>query len=317
MSSQFSVPDGALLSADVKNRASLAGRLRRARLAPGRLAQAVRVYFETPHATFLRSARLLALIGASLLCLALTLRGDGHAVIEMAAIGVASLISSIAGFAFSAICGAMLFHLPGEPVKIVQIMIACSIANQLAMAWAARREIDWRGLSVFLAGGAGGLPVGIWVLLHADRLIYTRVLGAFLLAYGVYMLLRPPIVLRRQHAAFDFVAGILGGVSGGAVGFPGAFVTIWCGMKGWDKARQRAIFQPFILTMQVIALAAISLAQRPSGHSVGFDPAALLFIPGALLGTSLGLALYRRLSDFEFSRAVNVLLIVSGVSFIV
>ena len=37
----------------------------------------------------------------------------------MAAVLVAALTSSIAGFAFSAICGAMLFHLPEDPVQVV------------------------------------------------------------------------------------------------------------------------------------------------------------------------------------------------------
>ncbi len=37
-------------------------------------------------------------------------------------------------------------------------------------------------------------------------------------------------------------------ITGGLAGFPGAFVTIWCGLKGWDKAHQRGVYQPFILS---------------------------------------------------------------------
>jgi hypothetical protein len=130
-------------------------------------------------------------------------------------------------------------------------------------------------------------------------------------------LLRKPLVIRRQHAALDFATGLLGGITGGAAGFPGAFVTIWCSMKGWDKSRQRAVFQPFILIMQVLALLVISLLHRRSTGGLGFDPTDLLFIPASLFGTSLGLALYRRLSDGQFARAVNVLLIASGLSYII
>jgi len=87
----------------------------------------------------------------------------------MAAIALASLVSSIAGFAFSAIAGAMLFHLMKDPVQVVQLMMTCSIANQAAMTWNVRQEIDWRALAAYLVGGMPGLVVGIWVLLHADR----------------------------------------------------------------------------------------------------------------------------------------------------
>jgi hypothetical protein len=44
---------------------------------------------------------------------------------------------------------------------------------------------------------------------------------------------------------------------------------------------------------------------------VGFDLRKLLFIPASLLGTWVGLALYRRLSDSQFAVAVNLLLIAS------
>ena len=242
---------------------------------------------------------------------------DGqHLLLIMAVIAVASLVSSIAGFAFSAICGAMLFHTPDDPVRIVQLMITCSIANQLAMTWAARADIDWRGLRPYLAGGVVGLAPGVWVLLHVDRHLYAHGLGAFLVVYGGFMLFRRPIVVRRRLLAVDFLAGLLGGITGGAAGFPSAFITIWCGMRGWDKRRQRAVLQPFILIMQVAALLAITIVRQGAPHAPALDAAGLLFVPASLLGTSCGLALYRRLTDHQFGRAINILLVVSGLSYV-
>lgn len=235
----------------------------------------------------------------------------------LAAVSVASFLSSIAGFAFSAICGAILFHLSGDPVEVVQIMMTCSIANQAAMTWDLRRDIDWNDLGVYLAGGLAGLPIGIWVLLHVARGRYILVMGVFLLAYGATMLVRKAVVIRRQHGALDFAVGMLGGITGGAAAFPSAPVAIWGGTKGWNKGRQRALCQPFILIMQVVALAAISLARSNGTAGMGFDYGNLLFIPSALLGTALGLALYRRLSDRQFGRIVNVLLIVAGLSYMI
>jgi uncharacterized membrane protein YfcA len=149
-----------------------------------------------------------------------------------------------------------------------------------------------------------------------ERTLYTRVFGALLLSYGAYMLLRKAVVIRRKLVAADFITGFLGGVTGGAAGFPGAFVTIWCGMKGWDKARQRAVFQPFIFVMQIAGLLVINISNRPphGGPTLAF--ADILFIPASLFGTTFGLALYQRLTDRQFARAVNVLMIVSGLSYI-
>lgn len=255
------------------------------------------------------------LLAATSLCLFLAGHpGVPNAAVMTAIVGAAAL-SSIGGFAFSAIVGGVLFHLDIDRVQAVEVMMLCSVANQATMVWALRHAIKWLDLAIFLVGGALGLPIGVWVLLHCDRVGYTHALGAFLFLYGMYMLLRRPYVLRLQHRAIDVVVGILGGVTGGAVGFPSAPVTVWCAMKGWDKDRQRALFQPFILIMQVAALLTLSLVHgTPS--SLGVDPGDLLCVPGSLLGTSFGLFCYRRLSDRHFARAINLLLIVSGASYL-
>ena len=146
-------------------------------------------------------AHWLALAGASLLCAVLVAQHGFHIGAIMLAIGLAALLSSIAGFAFSAICGAMLFHLSHDPVQVVQIMITCSIANQAAMTLGMRRDIDWQGLSVYLAGGAFGLAIGVWSLLHADRALYIPTLGVFLLAYGAYERVRGPSVAMAMRSA--------------------------------------------------------------------------------------------------------------------
>jgi uncharacterized protein len=112
----------------------------------------------------------------------------------------------------------------------------------------------------------------------------------------------------------DALAGAAGGITGGLAAFPGACVTIWCGLQGWAKERQRAVFQPYILLMQAAALAWMQLLPAAPGGGawrVGLGEAAS-FLPPALLGTLCGLSLFHRLSDRQFGLAVNLLLIASG-----
>jgi uncharacterized protein len=233
----------------------------------------------------------------------------------MAAVFVAALTSSIAGFAFSAICGAMLFHLLDDPVRVVEVMMICSIAGQALMVWSLRRDIGWRGLAPFVAGAAVGLPLGVYCLLHARPALYVHIIGALLVLYAGFMIFRRPIVVRRQHALFDGLAGFLGGVTGGAAAFPGAFVTIWCGFKGLSKERQRGIYQPFILIVQLAALAVLALSSLGAGGR-SFDFAGITYVPAMLIGASCGMACFKWLNDRQFARAVNLLLIASGLSFL-
>jgi uncharacterized membrane protein YfcA len=233
------------------------------------------------------------------------------------AILVAALASSIAGFAFSAICGAMLFHLIDDPVRAVQIMMICSVGGQSLMVWALRRDIPWRDLSVFLAGAAIGLPLGIFVLLNTRPTLYAQAVGVALVLYAFFMMTRRSLVVRRQHALFDAVAGFLGGVTGGAAAFPGAFVTIWCGFKGWPKEKQRALYQPFILIVQLAAIAVMALPDLAPNGRPAFDFAGIAYLPAMLVGATLGMACFKQLSDRQFALAVNLLLVVSGLGFLV
>jgi uncharacterized membrane protein YfcA len=199
----------------------------------------------------------------------------------------------------------------------VQIMMVCSVGGQSLMVWVLRRDIPWRALSVFLAGAGVGLPLGIFVLLHARPAVYVHAVGLLIVLYGVFMMVRPSATVRRQNALFDAAAGFLGGVTGGAAAFPGAFVTIWCGFKGWPKEKQRALYQPFILIVQLAAIAVMALpGVAPEGRPA-FDFDGVVHLPAMLLGAAIGMAFFRRLSDRQFTLAVNLLLVVSGLSLLV
>lgn len=266
------------------------------------------------------AAAVLAGLVANGLVLGIWNTGD-RGLLVMLAVFLASCASSIAGFAFSAICGAMLFHLIGAPVQVVSIMIFCSIANQLLMNWSLRKGIAWGGLAPYLLGSALGIPVGLYVLLYADKAVYAFAIGALLIFYGAYKLLRPTFAIRTQHVGLDVLAGWLGGITGGAAAFPGAFVTIWCNCKGWDKGRQRAVYQPFILLTQITTMIAIA-ALHPAVARHGVAAGALagpdwLYIPAGLLGTWCGLTFFARLNERQFGLAVNVLLLFSGLSLVI
>jgi uncharacterized membrane protein YfcA len=257
-----------------------------------------------------------AVLGFALLVMeaaVLSARGVEGATLVLIAVFAASTVSSIAGFAFSALCGALLFHLMDSPVYAVQVMIICSIAIQLLGVAALWRSIDWRSLPIFLIGGVPGVPVGAYLLLHLQTSTYRDIIGILLIVYGGYLLLRWPTRSLQTGPVADACAGFLGGLTGGLAGFPGAFVTIWCGLKGWDKARQRGVYQPFILCMQPVSLIVIYLMRPASASAAQLDLKTLAFVPAALLGAWFGLRIFRRLSDRQFEIAVNALLILSGI----
>jgi uncharacterized membrane protein YfcA len=229
--------------------------------------------------------------------------------IETAAvILVAATLSSVAGFAFAALAAIGLAFVSQDPVRVVHTIVLCSIATQLYAVWQLRAKIRLRDLWPMLLGGALTVPCGTWLLLHIDAATYRAGLGAFLIAYGACSLVRRQPRTIRTTPLRDAGVAALAGFIGGATAFPGALMTIWCSLRGTDQAGQRAIYQPFILTMQVVTAAALHVLGR--GQLGGQHD--LRFVVFAVVGAAVGFAWFRRLSPGQFRVALHALLIVSG-----
>jgi uncharacterized membrane protein YfcA len=221
---------------------------------------------------------------------------------------LAALVSSIAGFAFAALAGSALAYLRFDPVQAVMTMALCSIAIQGYSVWQLRASIRWRALAPMLAAGALATPLGVALLVHIDARLHAAVLGMIVTGYGTYMLLRRQPRAVKGTAWRDALAGAVGGLVGGLSSAPGLAVTIWCSMRDLDKEQQRAIYQPYILTMQFVTVTCLVL-NAPFQADALRDAS---FVPFALLGAIVGFALYRRLTLRQFQAAVSLLLIVSG-----
>ena len=268
----------------------------------------------TPTAVVARYGRL-GLVGTVLLAVAMALHGgmprgglDGVLPASLFAVFAGALVAGLIGFAFSAIAGAILLHF-ADPIAAVPLLLVCSITTQcmsIAKLW---RTIDWQGCLLLVAGGIVGIPVGGYLLQTLPPGAFVAAFGSFLACYSLYLLLHPPAHIRGPRRSIDMLAGLVGGITGGAAAFPGAIPTIWCGLRGLSKDEQRGLVQPFILVMQVLTVGYFSRIGIITSDSL----ATFAFCaPAVVLGTLAGLGLYRRVNDAAFRTLTLVFLLISG-----
>jgi uncharacterized membrane protein YfcA len=222
-----------------------------------------------------------------------------------------ALVSGVAGFAFSAVAGAMLLHvLP--PLEAVPLMMICSVAVQTASLVALRRTMRWKGSLALILGGVVGIPPALWLLQNVDTWTFRVGFGAFLALYSAYMIFKPAVARLRQaeQRLHDAAVGFAGGLVGGLTAMPGALPTIWCDLRGVPKDQQRGLVQPFIAAMQVVALA-LMFAHRSLPTKVLIDAA--FGLPALAAGTAVGIALFGRMDEALFRRIVLAVLFVAGV----
>ena len=113
-----------------------------------------------------------------------------------------AIVSSVAGFAFSPIAGAVLFHCNSDAVLVVQILLIASLAQQLYCVWVLRSQIKPLECLPYVMGSLATLPVGVLLLLSSRASVFLPLLGIILLAYGSFVSVKPAIQLSRTNPLF-------------------------------------------------------------------------------------------------------------------
>jgi uncharacterized membrane protein YfcA len=226
---------------------------------------------------------------------------------------VAAFVTALVGFAFGMVAAAIWLHAL-TPLQAAALIAAYALLVQGYAVWKLRRSVRVRRVLPFVVGTAAGIPAGIFVLTWASPVSLRIAIGVILVAFSVYSLVAPRLPqFRRAGPLPDGVVGAVNGVLGASTGLGGTLPAIWCGMRGWTKDEQRAVFQP-----AAIATFLMIMAWYGAGGFLGADIGWLFAIglPALLAGTWLGWKLYGRLDEASFRKVVLCVLLVSGLALV-
>ncbi len=221
---------------------------------------------------------------------------------------LASLTRSTIGFGDAVLALPLLALLLGLTtatplVTLVSFTLAVGI---LLSSWQA---VKLRAIGALVLAAMVGIPVGVLVLTRVEGDWLLRVLGVFLIGFGLYRFLRPRLP-EVQHPVWALVLGFVGGVFGGAYGTNGPPAVLFGSLRRWPPETFRATMQGYFL----ITLAAILV-----GHAIGGLWTAevwrlyALSLPLIALAVVLGRVLNRRIPTDRFTRFVDLALIGLGV----
>lgn len=231
-----------------------------------------------------------------------------------AGVFLAAFVAGLSGFAFALVATGIIYHLR-PPAEATALVLAASFIAQVLAILRLRYRVLLSDLLPFLLPGLVGVPIGSVLLGLLDPSWVKLGVGLFLVAYSVYAVRLPSsFVVSFAGKKADAAVGFLSGVLGGLAGLSGALMTAWCLMRGWEPARQRSVFQSFILVMQAYGLASLALF-------VGVKPRLvsdiLAIIPTITIGVMIGLWLFVRLDGVRFRRLVLWLLLFLGAALVV
>jgi hypothetical protein len=213
-----------------------------------------------------------------------------------------------AGFAFALAASALWLHVL-DPLRATLLVASCGTILHIGLVWRIRDTIEPRRLLPFVVSGLLGVPIGVFVLTRANPATLKIVLGAFLLAYGLYALLTPRLPqVKGGGRAADAAVGFVGGILGGIGGYSGVLPTIWTQLRGWPKDAARGVYQPFLLVMQIATVVATGF--------IAFDTRDLVLVgaalPALLIGAWLGWVVFDRLDERRFRQVLAAMIAISG-----
>ncbi len=226
---------------------------------------------------------------------------------------LASFVVAAAGFGDALVLGAIWFQFM-DPVDAVPLIVACGFAMHTLPLIRLRKELDFSCLPVFAIMGVIGVPLGAWFLAHTAPAPFRMGVGWFLIVYILFIFVTPNgLKITAGGKIADGAVGFTGGVLGGFAGLSGVTPTLWAGLRDWPKARQRGVYQPFCLIMHLVTFAWLAWQGMVNTETL---VRLLWALPAIIVGTWLGLILYRRLDDKRFRQLILGLILVSGITLI-
>ena len=229
----------------------------------------------------------------------------------LAATFLGGLTSGLTGFAAGLVVSGVWLHII-SPTQTAVLIAGNGLVTQAYGIWKVRHALQWPRVLPFVVGGTVGVPLGVWLLAYTNPAQLRVGVGALLIAYGLYNLLRPTFTPFKSNRALDAGVGLFNGLLGGLTGLGGVISTVWCQLGGGPKDAQRAIFQPVLFLTMAMTTATFAASGFLFNMSILTLFAAGL--PVLLLGLWVGVFLYGKLDDAAFRKIILLMLLVSGLS---
>ncbi len=219
----------------------------------------------------------------------------------------AHVVFGLAGFGVGLVALAFLPYLM-TPSTAVVLMTVYAMTFAIVLFVPLRRDFVSRHIAGLLLGSILGTPAGVWILAVAPAALLNRLIGLMLVTVVVLEFTRR-LPRGLPGRGWQLAAGVLSGVTGGAVGLPGPPIVLYAATQHWSPRTFKANVQAFFIVNQGVILAGYAVAGLITAE-VG--RLTLLYLLPALAGTVVGMALFSRVDPVRFRRIVFALLFVSG-----
>jgi uncharacterized membrane protein YfcA len=226
--------------------------------------------------------------------------------IVVAVCAIAGAVQTLTGFGYALVSTPLLAPAIGAKESVV-LSVLLGTLTALSMSYGYRHHVDRPIAARMVVGRLVGMPLGVAVLVVvSEDTLRLAIAGSVCVA--TYVIWRG-VELRGTGIAVDLGAGLVSGVLTTSVSTGGPPLVLAMHARGMSPDRFRGTMSFITVFTSAVAIALLVGADRVN-H--GVRVAALVGLPGVILGMLAGRALAPRVAVPRFRQIVLVLLVTSA-----
>lgn len=221
---------------------------------------------------------------------------------------LAVFTQSLSGFGSALVAMALLPGLIG--IQLATPLVAViALVLEVVLIVRFHQSLDVRAIWRVVLAALIGTPLGVYFLSNMDETISLTVLGLVITGYAVYALLGLKMP-RLDKPVWAYLAGLFGGLLGGAYNTSGPPVILYADCRRWPPDVFKSNLQGYFVVSSLAVIASHALNGNLTSEVWRLFWWTMPFI---LVGLIAGLGLDRWLNPVTFRRIVLVLLVVMGI----
>lgn len=226
---------------------------------------------------------------------------------------LASFVQTTSGFAFALITMA-LWPMLLPIADATHLLMFSSFLVITIVTFRFRRSINLRLVIVPSLVAVVGNAAGVYLVSNAPEALMIRVLGALLIVLAVTLFLTGDRFRIKATTTSASVAGGISGIMNGMFNIPGPPIVLYYSAAIRAKEEYIATTQ-FFFWIALVQRMVLVLISTPVSREVSI--LAPYAIAGSVVGMVLGFRVFRGMSGTRVRQAVFVLMMVSGVLYLV
>lgn len=235
---------------------------------------------------------------------------SGSLILGGGVVALAAFLGGVSGFGAALVCTPILL-LIGFPLDfVVTVNLVLLLFTRLSTSYRFRKHVHFRTASMLIISSIPGLYLGVRVLDRVDASTIKFLAGLFIVIVAVMM--SWPRATRHSPTipGAPLLAGLAGGFLGSTTSLSGIPPAMLLTRDEVEPLSFLATLAAYFVVSSGIALTL--LANQGALVASALFPVSTLWLPGAIIGNSLGSTFGSRLPEAAFKRATLAIVFVAG-----